>query len=191
MDQLRDTPDAVSTMLELKKEGKIRAFAISVKNPTDAAAAINEFGAEVIQLNFNMIDQRAFELGAFDLAKEKKVGVIARTPLAFGFLSGKINDLHFNPKDHRSVWSEAQLKRWAEAPDLFSFVNRDPNRTPTQLALQFCLGFDAISTVIPGMLNEAEVNENAVASDLPKLSKEELEAIETVYKGNEFFVKNK
>ncbi len=189
IDQLRATPDAVSTMLELKKEGKIRAYAISVKNPADALVVINEFGAEAVQVNFNMIDQRALEAGVFQLAKEKGVGIIARTPLAFGFLSGKIKDLNFNPQDHRSAWSEAQLKRWADAPDLFSYINRNPERTPTQLALQFCLGFDSISTVIPGLMNDAEVKEDAAASGLPALTAEEIAAIESVYKGNEFFVR--
>ncbi len=187
MEQLRATPDAVSTMLDLKKEGKIRAFGISVKNPGDAVIAINEFGAEVVQVNFNMIDQRALEQGAFDVAKKSGAGIIARTPLAFGFLSGKVKDLNFSPSDHRSVWSKEQLQRWQEAPDMFSFINRNPARTATQLALQFCLGFDAISTVIPGMLHVNEVEEDTAASSLPALTEEELANIELVYKQNEFF----
>ncbi len=189
MELIRDTEDAVSTMLELKREGKIKAFGISIKNPAEALIAIKEFGAETVQTNFNMIDQRALEQGVFDLAQERGVGVIARTPLAFGFLSGKIKDFNFSQEDHRSAWSKEQLQRWADAPDLFSFVNRNPERTPTQLALQFCLGFNAVSTVIPGMLKVSEVEENVRASELPGLTPEELENIELVYKKNEFFVK--
>lgn len=189
MDQLRATPDAVSTMLDLKKEGKIRAYAISVKNPGDAVVAINEFGVEIVQVNFNMIDQRALEQGAFDAAKKAGAGIIARTPLAFGFLSGQVKDLNFASDDHRSTWSKEQLQRWQEAPDMFSFINRNPNRTATQLALQFCLGFGAISTVIPGMLHLNEVEEDISASGLPVLTAEELANIELVYRQNEFFVR--
>lgn len=189
LEQLRQTEGVISTMVDLKKEGKIRAFAISVKNPKDAFAAVQEFGAEIIQTNFNMIDQRASELGIFDLVKKNSIGLIARTPLAFGFLSGKIKELNFNPQDHRSSWSENQLKIWAKASDLFSFINKNPNRTATQLALQFCLSFDSISTVIPGMLHLNEVEENAATSDLPALTKEELINIDLIYKQNTFFEK--
>lgn len=187
IDLLRDTPEAIETMLALKKEGKIRAFGISVKNPQDGVLAIREFGAEVIQVNFNMIDQRALEAGVFDEAAKAGVGVIARTPLAFGFLSGAIKSFDFSAGDHRSSWPEGQLKRWADAPDLFSFINRDPARTPTQLALQFCLGFPGVSSVIPGILHPHEAEENAAASDRSPLTAEELAAVELVYKQHTFF----
>ena len=186
---LRAQPDLIETFRTLQKEGKLKAFGISIRHPNDGLIAINDLGFGVIQVNFNMIDQRALENGLFKLAAQKDVGIIARTPLAFGFLTGAIKDTKFNERDHRSVWSEAQLKRWVEAPDMFTFINRDKDRTPCQLALKFCLGFPAVATVIPGMLHPSEVEENAAAADKEPLSEEELSNVELVYRQHTFFEK--
>ena len=44
--------------------------------------------------------------------KKKKIKIIARTPLTFGFLSNKINikKLKNDKNDHRSLWDVKQLK---------------------------------------------------------------------------------
>jgi len=190
LELVEKTPEAMKELQKLKAEGTIRAIGYSVQNPEDAIPAIEQYGFEVIEVNFNMIDQRILESDLFNVAKKRGVGIIARTPFAFGFLTGTITDLHFSPNDHRSLWPEQQLKRWAEAPQLFSPVRDSKGWTPTQLALKFCIGFDAVASVIPGMLHPNEVMEDAAASDLPPLNKEELEAIETIYKTNVFFDKS-
>jgi len=58
-----------------------------------------------------------------------------------------------------------------------------------QLALQFCLAFDEVSTAIPGMLNTGEVLENAAASELEPLTAEELQLIQRIYQTHAFVVK--
>lgn len=190
MELLRTTPGAIDEMRLLKREGKIRAFGISVKDPRDGFVAIDEFGAESIQVNFSMIDQRALDCGLFDKALAAKVGIIGRTPLAFGFLTDKVKDTNFSETDHRTAWPQSQLKLWVEAPNVFSFVNHGKPRTAVQLALRFCLSFNAVSTVIPGMLKPIEVEENAKTSDIPKLTTEEIKAIGLTYHTHEFFKKN-
>lgn len=187
---LKNNPNIVETLKDLKKEGKIRFFGFSAKDPEDGMSAINDFDFPVIQVNFNMLDQRALENGVLNLAEEKNIGVIARTPLCFGFLTGKISDIKFDLRDHRSTWSRKQLARWMEAPNLFSFINQGKQRTSVQLALKFCLSFKSVSTVIPGILKVSEAEENAAASDLDFLSKEELQAIQAVYKSHTFFYKD-
>lgn len=171
---------------KLKDEGLIKAVSVSLRNPADGLDAVKA-GFESIQVNLNMIDHRAIENGLLDLAMKNEVGIIARTPLSYGFLTGSIKNLQFGKEDHRSEWSEEQLKRWADAPDLFSFVNKGHNRTPAQLALKFCLSFDAVSTTIPGMLTCAHVEENTKAPDVDGLTEEETRDIKTVYESNVFF----
>ncbi len=186
---LRNSPDTIEALKDFQKEGKIRVYGFSVKNSEDGLPAINEFGFPVIQANFNILDQRILENGLIDLAEKENVGIIARTPLCFGFLTNKISDTKFDPRDHRSTWSKEQLAKWAEAPDLFSFINQGKNRTPAQLALKFCLGFKSISTAIPGILRPSEAKENAATADLDPLSEDELDAIREIYKSHEFFYK--
>ena len=187
---LREDSAIVATLQDLKEAGKIRAYGISARSPDDCLASIQEFDFKIVQVNFNMIDQRAIENGLFDLAFEKKIGVIARTPLCFGYLTGKLHGNEvFEGIDHRANWPVEQLQRWAKAPDLFSFLNQGKNRTPTQLALRFCLDHKSASTVIPGMMNCNEVRENILASSLEALNAEEVARVKLIYESNLFYDK--
>jgi aryl-alcohol dehydrogenase-like predicted oxidoreductase len=181
----------VETLEDLKKGGKIRAYGISAKSPEDAVRAISEYSFDAVQVNFNMVDQRAIESGLFDLCQEKGVGIIGRTPLCFGFLSGDYPGGHeFDPTDHRSTWSENQRKVWGDAYKLFSeAIDKKVEQTDAQLALRFCLSYDIISTVIPGMMNEKEVVENAQASQKGPLSEIEKLKLEEIFSSNVFFLR--
>jgi len=182
--------DIVHTFEILQDEGKIRAFGISVRSPDDGIIAIKEFGFKVIQVNFNLIDQRAVENGLFDLSSKQDIGIIARTPLCFGYLSGKMTGKEkFRGKDHRSNWPTDQLQRWAKAAGLFNFLSKGKNRTPVQSALKFCLSNESVSTVIVGMMNCDEVRENVKVSEVDPLSDEELSRIKLIYDSNVFYDK--
>lgn len=180
--------ELIETLNQLKAEGKIRAYGISARSPDDALFAVRNLQAPVIQVNFNLIDQRALENGLFEAVLAAKTGMIIRTPLCFGYLTGKLKgNEKLAATDHRTNWPPEQLQRWAEAPTLFSFLNNGKDRTPSQLALRYCLDFPAVSTVIPGMMNAIEVEENIHACTLENLSADELERISIVYQSNCFY----
>lgn len=180
--------EIVEVLSGLQKEGKIKTFGISVRSPEDGVIAVEQLDFPVVQVNFNLIDQRAVESGLFSLAASKNVGIIARTPLCFGYLTGKLRgNEQFKGIDHRANWPDNQLKRWAAAPDLFTFLNERKDRSPAQLALRFCLDHECVSTVIPGMMNRFEVSENVATSDLESLDNGDMERIKLVYQSNVFF----
>lgn len=188
IEDMEHNEELFKTLETLKFEGKIRAYGISARTPRDALTAIEEFGFRIVEVNFNMIDQRALDIGLFDRARAENIGIITRTPLTFGYLSGKLRgDEVFRGPDHRANWPKTQLKRWAEAPQLFSFLFEDRARTPAQAALKFCLGFQAVSTVIPGMMNVNEVRENVEASNIPPLLDKEMDRIQAIYRSHEFY----
>lgn len=178
----------LSCMQDLQRDRKIRAFGISVRSPEDGLAAVTRFGIKCLQVNFNLLDQRAIENGLFDLCRERGVGVIVRTPLCFGFLTGQYPaGGQFDPTDHRSRWSAAQREKWAGAYQLFTSALQDPRaQTPAQFALRFCLSFPAVSTVIPGMLTTAHVEENIRASEFGGLLDSERGAIISIYRQQDF-----
>ena len=194
--QLHDPPMSVledKAILEylrlLKTQGKIRILGISVRSPEEALVAINRYGFEAVQVNLNMLDQRAVEVGVLDLCKKECVGFIARTPLCFGFLTGQYSaGTDFDGSDHRKNWSHQQKECWANAPQLFQVDSGGGRQTEAQLALRFCLSFPAVSSVIPGMLSEQEVEENVRASQLGALSEVELNRVQRIYKENTFFL---
>ena len=55
---------------------KIREFGVSVRSPDDGLIAIEKYGFSILQVNFNIIDQRALENGLFGIAKEKMVFIL-------------------------------------------------------------------------------------------------------------------
>lgn len=188
METLERSPEILKTLALLELEGKIRAFGVSVRSPEDGLVAIDRFGVKVLQVNFNLIDQRALDSGLFERAREQRVGIIARTPFNFGFLTGKYANLQFDSRDHRSGWPREQLERWAEAAVLFAKLNTGSTRTLAQLALQFCLAPESVATVIPGMLDPEEVVENVGAAQLQPLSPDEIATIRAIYQEHEFFI---
>ncbi len=134
----------------------------------------------MVQVNFNLADQRAVDLGLLDLAAERDTGIIGRTPLAFGYLSGGLTgDETFVGSDHRANWPREQLRRRAEAASLFGAT--DQRRTRAQYALGYCLSHSEISTVIPGMLTPEHVCEIVAASELAPLPPADLGAIRTYH----------
>ena len=195
--QLHDPPpaalregDTLATLDRLRTEGKIRAVGVSVRTPDDGLAVVRDLGLRAVQVNLSLIDQRARENGLAALAAERGAGLIARTPLCFGLLSGRVApDALFDPSDHRSAWPRPQIARWAEASRLFfAAVAERERQTPAQLALRFCLSFPGVATVIPGMLTTAEVEENAAAADLGPLAADDLAEIARVYDSHTFFL---
>lgn len=186
LEVLRQMPEVFATLEGIKREGKIRAWGISLRSPADGIAAISEFSAPVLQVNFGMIDQRALDIGLLDLARERNVGVIARTPFSYGFLTGKYADAKFDPVDHRSRQPFERREQWAAAPAMFSSLNQGKERTLAQLALQFCLAPEIISTVIPGMMRLAEVDENTRALEVESLGTAEFAVIRERYRASVF-----
>lgn len=180
--------EIVATLRGFRDSGKVRAFGISARSPADARIAIETLGFEVVQVNFNMIDQRAVTTGLFAECERRQVGVVARTPLGFGYLSGTLTgDETFVGRDHRANWPREQLRRWARAPQLFAPLNAGGPRTLSQLALQYCLSEPAVSTVIPGMLTRAQVEENVAAGEMPALSAADGDAIRQIYENHLFY----
>jgi len=188
LSELETHEDVISLLQRWVKEGKIRAYGISVRSPKDGLAAIEQYGFSVVQVNFNMMDQRALDSGLLDLAVKNQVGLIARTPLVFGYLTGTLTGEEKMPStDHRRNWPEDQRKRWAQSSNLFDFLCLPGQRTSVQAALRFCLDHEAISTVIPGMMTPEQVAENTQASEISPLTAAERENIQTIYQTHEFY----
>ena len=188
LDEIGNWPEVIALLEMLKTEGKLRAYGISLQGPGDGPGAIKVLGFRNLQVNFNLIDQRAARMGLLDLAAETGTGIIARTPLAFGYLSGTLGGSEtLSALDHRRNWSRKQLEIWASAPKLFDDLMTGGCRTHVQLALQFCLSRNEIATTIPGMVHPDQVIENAKSVDLPPLSREELALIENIYAANTFY----
>jgi aryl-alcohol dehydrogenase-like predicted oxidoreductase len=110
------------------------------------------------------------------------VGVIAREPLANGFLTGRFTrDTEFPADDQRRNWPRQQVADFVERAERFRFLAEGAARTPSQAALAWVLSHPEVSTVIGGAMRPGEITENAATSDLPALSEAERERVREIH----------
>ena len=164
--------DVRAELQKLKAEGKFRHLGNSVGKNTNVKqiAASRERGIEFIQIIYNRLD-RAPEEESFKICREQNLGVLARVPLASGFLSGKYKPGHQFDKDEVRGRGdrEQQQKKLEEAQRIKTEEYEkevDPSKTGMATwALAWCLKHDAVTTVIPGIKNVAQVESNAAAGE--------------------------
>lgn len=155
-----------------KKAGKIRHIGISIANSIATedqvyqARRAREVGAECLQVVYNRM-QRGPEAEILPHSRDTRLGVLARVPLASGFLSGKYKPgAAFGPEDIRSRKSPGEIAKLAEEAEA---IRRDevPEGTPMAAwALAWCLRSEAVTAVIPGCKDAGQVQQNAAAAEL-------------------------
>ena len=123
-------------------------------------------------------DRLEYLKGLHGRAKEKGVAIIAKIPLDSGWLTGKY-DAESTFTGIRSRWSREDIQTRA------ALVNKIKELLGAQaplshMALRFCLAYDAVSTVIPGTKNQAQLEEN-LASLQQTFSSQMLAKLEGFY----------
>ncbi|MGV3523540.1 MAG: aldo/keto reductase [Candidatus Sericytochromatia bacterium] len=186
-DTLERYPDLPALLQTLRDEGLIRAFGISLRTPDDGIKLLDSADWDCLQLNFNLVDQRLLHSPLLERCQQRGIGLIVRTPLCFGFLTGQYApDTRLPAGDHRQRWPQAQLQRWHEAITLFRQDLSLSEYSDAQFALAFCLSYP-ISTCIPGMLSSQQVHENAQAGVLPPLTPDQRVRLESIYQQHSFY----
>jgi aryl-alcohol dehydrogenase-like predicted oxidoreductase len=71
---------------------------------------------------------------------------------------------------------------------MIAAVDPRPTQRAVHVALRFCLSFESVAAVIPGILTPTQARENAAVSDFGPLSKAELARIRTHYRQNDYLV---
>ena len=175
----------------LVSKGKIQHYGFSVQTVDEALACIKRPNTKSIQVIFNIFRQKPAEK-LFEIAKEKKVAIIVRVPLASGLLTGKFSkDSSFAPDDHRNyningdafdvgeTFSGVNFNKALDAvEDLKNILPTDI--TLSQLSLRWILMHDAVSVVIPGAKNKDHVNLNTSSSNINEISSL-MEKISNIY----------
>jgi aryl-alcohol dehydrogenase-like predicted oxidoreductase len=185
-------PEVFGILDDMVKAGKIRYYGVSVEKVEEALKAIEYPGVQSVQIIFNLFRHRPAEL-FFQEAKRRKVGILARVPLASGLLTGKMTrDSQFASDDHRN------FNRYGESFDrgeTFSGVDYESGlaaveeirplvpegMTMTQFALRWILMFDAVSCAIPGGKRPSQVEDNCATSDMPPLNEVQMAKIREIY----------
>ncbi|MFK4271634.1 aldo/keto reductase [Streptomyces milbemycinicus] len=169
--------DWLETIAELKQEGKIRLFGVSINDhePDNALALVTSGAVDSVQVIYNIFDQSPAE-ALLPACVEHGVGVIVRVALDEGGLTGRITaDSTFPEGDFRNRYFRDD--RPAQVEQRVSAIIADLGITPDEMAetaLRFVLSSPAVSTVIPGMRTVRNVERNTALSDGRPLTADQL-----------------
>ncbi len=172
--------DCFEVLRSLRAEGKIAHFGASVESVAEAHLCMEHHDLSSLQIIFNIFRQKpAWTI--FEEAVRRHVALIVRLPLASGLLAGKmLRTTRFPEQDHRHYNRNGEAfnvgETFAGIPFEIALEHVEELRplVPTgldmaEMAIRFCLDFDAVTTVIPGSKDPTQVRLNAVASELPPL----------------------
>ena len=190
--ELYERDEVFGILEDLKREGLIRHYGVSVEKVSEALRGIQHPGVQSVQIIFNAFRLKpSFEF--FAAAQARNVGILARVPLASGLLTGKLTSTSsFAPDDHRAfnrdgaafdkgeTFSGVPLDVGLEAVEALRALVPE-GWTLAQFALRWIGMFGAVTSSIPGAKNPIQVEANTSAADLPELSAETMLAVETVY----------
>ncbi|MHB1120535.1 MAG: aldo/keto reductase [Bellilinea sp.] len=185
-------PEVFGILDDLVQAGKIRNYGVSVEKVEEALKAIEYPNVQSVQIIFNMFRQRPADL-LFEQVKKRRVGILARVPLASGLLTGKMTpDSTFAVDDHRAYNRQGESfdrgETFAGVPYELGLqaVEELKAITPsgmslTQFALRWILMFDAVTCAIPGAKRPSQANENFSAADFPPLTAETMTQVRSIY----------
>jgi aryl-alcohol dehydrogenase-like predicted oxidoreductase len=189
-------PDVFGILDDLVKQGKLRHYGVSVEKVEEALKAIEFPNVQSVQIIFNAFRHRPAER-FLPMARERRVGVLARVPLASGLLSGKMTPhTQFAADDHRSFNRHGEQfdagetfsglgdhmdDAFAAVEELKDLLPPGGDATLAQLALRWILMFDGVTCAIPGAKRPDQAESNVSAAHLPPLTPEQMRAIDAVY----------
>ncbi|NNF36504.1 MAG: aldo/keto reductase [Saprospiraceae bacterium] len=180
--------EALDTLNELKKQGKIRHYGLSNETPWGVMRNLNitrSKGYEdcvSIQNCYNLLN-RLFEVGLSEMAIRESCGLLAYSPMAFGLLSGKYHtgtdrsDARLNKFSQMSRYNSEQCH---EATRRYLEIAEDNHMNLAQMSLAFINQMPFVTSNIIGATSMEQLKEN-IASIYVKLSKGVLKEIEEVH----------
>ena len=174
-------PEEVALVMEdLIREGKITHWGISEANEDYLRRANAVCPVTAVENRYSMM-ARHYE-GLFSVLEELSVGLVAFSPMANGFLTGKYGKGQtFDPKtDYRAAmpqFTDAAVEQNAALLKLLYDMATDKKATPAQISMAWMLCKKPWIVPIPGTRKEERMVENAGAAMI-KLSSDEVDALD-------------
>ncbi|MDO9448868.1 MAG: NADP(H)-dependent aldo-keto reductase [Rugosibacter sp.] len=180
--------ETLQALDELMKEGKIRHIGLSNETPWGVMQFLQTAQAHglprivSIQNAYSLLN-RTWDMGLAEVSYRENIPLLAYSPLAFGFLSGKY--LVDPAALGRATLFAGFAQRYAKvnmSPAVAAYVDLacHHNMTPVQLALSFVASRWFVGSTIIGATTMAQLKENITACAKP-LAEEVLQEIEALH----------
>ncbi|VBB04904.1 Hypothetical protein LUCI_0110 [Lucifera butyrica] len=167
-------------MGELIREGKILGWGQSQSTEDEIRRAHAVTPLTAIQSEYSIME-RMFEKDVIPACEELGIGFVPFSPLASGFLSGKVNaDTQYVGDDVRRVITRFNRENILANQSLLDLITRFAEMkgaTPAQISLAWMLHKKDFIVPIPGSRKLERIGENLGAADV-ELTEEEFTQIE-------------
>jgi len=172
--------EIAESMGGLIREGKIRGWGQSQATTDQIRKAHAVTPLTAVQSEYSMME-RMFERDVIPLCKELRIGFVPFSPLASGFLSGKVRlDDQYQGDDVRRVitrFDKANLAANEPLVNLLRSFAQEKHSTPAQISLAWMLAKEDFIAPIPGSRTRERIQENLGAADVA-LTGEEMQRLE-------------
>ena len=168
---LEREPDRPGVLRKLQKEGKLRGIGISTPEH-DQNSLIDLMRADwldSVQVIYNIFEQEP-NAEFFPVAVEQNVGVIVRVAFDDSALTGKLTpQTRFEEGDFRNKYfaGDRLARTVARVEKIRAEVGSTENRDLPAAALKFALKPSAGATVIPGIRNVHQAEQNCASATNP------------------------
>lgn len=140
--------EVAESLLELKDKGFVEKIGVSIYDPEVLEHILPIFRPDIIQVPFNMFDNRILTSKWMERAKSKNdIEIHARSPFLQGLLLLKNYEI---PKKFLNSWSD-QFENWF-------LYQSSLNHSPDVIALQFCLQQPLVDKIVVGVDNEKQLD---------------------------------
>jgi aryl-alcohol dehydrogenase-like predicted oxidoreductase len=158
--------EALQTLEKLKGQGKLRFYGIATEVPQDAPLCLSVPGISSVQLGFGLLDLDALDEGTLGAAEARGLAIIARGCFGGGLLKDGLDGEQL----------KAATPKWQRILAVRS-LSKSANRSPLDMALQFCRGTPGVSVTLLGMRTEGHLRDNQRYFEAGRLSAQEYMAI--------------
>jgi aryl-alcohol dehydrogenase-like predicted oxidoreductase len=175
-------------MEEFQREGTVRAYGVALGPKIgwleEGVTAMRERDLDGLQMIYNLLEQDPGR-GLIEAARETNTSLVVRVPHSSGMLEGKYTEeTTFANNDHRRHRPKEWLLEGLKKVEQLDFLTESGERTLGQAALKFILASPEISSTLPNIYDEEQLEEFTAAPDTPDLTEEELERVEELYEND-------
>ena len=144
----------------LKDSGKARFIGVSLKTAKNIDYVLDHTEIDGFQIPFSLLDPEPY-LSRLERIRQKNVGIIIRSTLKQGFLSGKYtrDSVFPDASDQRHEWSREQIALTVDSVEQFRFLEQEAGSLAAAAA-RYPLAFPETSTVILGTKTVEQAEEN-------------------------------
>jgi len=168
--------EQLQALAGLVKAGKVRHVGLSNETPWGVGEFVRLAGQHGLPRiatvqNPYALTSRALDNGLDETLYREQVSLLAYSPLAFGALTGKYDEIGFDAADkpgRLAIFDGMKKGRWGRpealaAARLYNALARRHGLSPTQLALAFVYGSRRVASTIIGVTSLAQLDENLAA----------------------------